>query len=260
MMGIAPMNAKTAQRRAAAARPSRPVMPAVAVLAALLAAGCQSQAPTTSALAANDYRLRHPIVVGEGTKTLDLPIGSGMRQLSPQLAAVVSSFARDARSRGGGSVEIIAPSGSRNEAAVHAVLPQIRQALARGGVPSKRIATRSYSVGDGGIAAPVRLAYTGIQASAGPCGQWPDNITGGGSARKHNPHLNNTQYYNFGCASQANLAAMVDNPSDLLYPRAVEPGDQMRRGVVYEKYRKGEQTASEYKQGDGAQVSDAAGN
>ena len=56
----------------------------------------------------------------------------------------------------------------------------------------------------------------------------------GASATKHNPHLNNTQYYNFGCASQANLAAMVDNPSDLLYPRGVEPGDQMRRGVVYD--------------------------
>ncbi|MHC5654785.1 CpaD family pilus assembly protein [Stappia sp.] len=233
---------------------------ALALASALLAAGCQTQRPTTDVLALNDYRLRHPIVVAEGTKTLDLPIGSGTRKLSPQLAAVVSSFAGEARSRGGDAVEVVVPSGSGNEAAVHAVLPQIRSAIARGGISSKRIVTRSYPVSDPNVSAPVRLAYSGIQASAGPCGQWPDNIAGGGNGRYHQPELNNTQYYNFGCSSQANLAAMVENPTDLLYPRASTPADQNRRGTVYEKYRKGEKTSSEYKEGVGAKVSDAVGN
>lgn len=248
------------KRRVAPARQGRTAVPALAILAALLAAGCQTQQPTSDVLATNDYRLRHPIIVGEGVKTLDLPVGSDMRRLSPQISAVVSSFAAEARSRGGGAMEIIVPSGSRNEAAVHAVLPQIRKALVSGGVSPKRIATRGYPVQDPSAAAPVRLAYSGIQAKVGPCGQWPDNITGGGNGMRHNPQLNNTQYHNFGCASQANLAAMVENPSDLLYPRASAPADQMRRGTVYEKYRAGEQTSASIKEGDGARVSDAAGN
>ncbi|MCA1300793.1 CpaD family pilus assembly protein [Stappia indica] len=236
----------------------RRAVPAAALLATLLLAGCQSQ-PTYDALAANDYRLRHPITVREAPQTMDLPIGTGSRQLSPQMAAAISSFGGDARAQGGGTVEIVAPSGSANEAAVHALLPQIRKALVRGGVARKRIITRSYPVHDTEVAAPVRLAYMTMRATAGPCGQWPDNITGG-SPTKHNPQLNNTLYSNFGCSAQANLAAMVENPADLLYPRASAPGDQMRRGTVYEKYRKGEKTASDYKEGDGAQISDAVGN
>jgi pilus assembly protein CpaD len=238
----------------------RASLPLVAVAAALITGACNTQKPTTDVLALNDYRLRHPIIVGEGTKTLDVPVGSGMRSISPSLSAAVSSFAGEARSRGANSMEIVVPSGSANEAAVHAVLPKLRSAVARGGISSKRIVTRSYSVGDPSVSAPVRLAYSGIQAKAGPCGQWPDNITGGGDGKRHNPQLNNTQYHNFGCAQQANLAAMVDNPTDLLYPRASSPADQNRRAKVYDAYRKGEQTASEYKEGSGAQVSDAAGD
>ena len=251
------MQSASAKRLVASATRVRALTPTLAVLAALLAAGCQTQQPTAEALATNDYRLRHPIVVTEGVKTLDLPVGSDMRRLSPQLSAVVTSFAAEARSRGGGAMEIIVPSGAYNEAAVHAVLPQIRKALVQGGVSPKRIATRGYPVQDPGISAPVRLAYSGLQAKTGPCGQWPDNITGGGDGMRHNPHLNNTQYYNFGCAAQSNLAAMVDNPTDLLYPRASTPADQLRRGTVYGKYRAGEQTATDYKEGDGSRVSDA---
>lgn len=251
------MLAASEKRPVASAQRVRAVTPALAVLAALTVAACQTQQPTVEALATNDYRLRHPIVVSEGVKTLDLPIGSDMRRLSPQLSAAISSFAAEARSRGGGAMEIIVPSGAGNEAAVHAVLPEIRKSLVQGGASPKRIATRSYPVQDPQVSAPVRLAYSGLQAKAGPCGQWPDNITGGGDGMRHNPHLNNTQYYNFGCATQANLAAMVDNPTDLLYPRASTPADQIRRGTVYGKYRAGEQTAADYKEGDGSRVSDA---
>src|SRR5690606_22248634 len=49
---------------------------ALLITAALAAAlgGCQSE-PTTAVLAANDYRLRHPIVLAERNETLDLPVG-----------------------------------------------------------------------------------------------------------------------------------------------------------------------------------------
>jgi pilus assembly protein CpaD len=87
-----------------------------------------------------------------------------------------------------------------------------------------------------------------MQATAGECGAWPKNIGGGFGE--------NINYENFGCASQANLAAMVDNPSDLITPRASDPSDQGRRAVVIEKYRKGEVTAGDFNEGVGAEVAE----
>ncbi|MBA5776231.1 CpaD family pilus assembly protein [Stappia sp. F7233] len=220
------------------------------LLASVTIAGCQNT-ETTSSLAANDFRYRHPIILTEANETLDLPIGTGLRRLSPQMAAAISSFGHDAKRRGTGMVEIIAPSGSANEAAVHALMPQIRSALTRGGVAKARIVTRSYTVEDQAVSAPIRLAYPTTKAETNPCGFWPENIAS---------DFANTDYYNFGCATQQNLAAIVDDPTDLIYPRAAVPGDRERRNTVFEKYRKGERTASDYKEGTGARVSEAVGN
>ena len=215
----------------------------------LVLIGCQSQTQDPGALlASNDYRARHPIVVTEAPETLDLPLGRNTRRLSGPIVGTISSFGVDSRQQGNGAVEILVPSGSANEAAVHAVTPQIRAALQKGGVSKSRISTRTYPVQDPSADAPIRLSYPRMQATAGECGSWPENIGG---------HFNrNTDYENFGCATQANLAAMVANPSDLLTPRASTPADQARRATVIEKYRKGEVTASDYVEGVGAEIAE----
>jgi len=219
----------------------------VAGCAALL--GCQNQSQNSTAmLAAHDYRLRHPIVVTEAPATLDLPIGRNTRSLNGPIEGTIASFAVDSRRQGNGAVEILVPSGGANEAAVHAVTPQIRRALQQGGLARSRISTRSYAVEDPSSDAPIRLSYASMQATAGECGAWPKNL-GGGIGE-------NTEYENFGCATQANLAAIVDNPSDLLTPRATTPADQNRRAVVIENYRKGVVTASDYTEGVGAEIAE----
>jgi len=217
--------------------------------AVVFLAGCQSQTQSsdTSLLAANDYRVRHPIVVTEQPETLDLPIGYNTRNLNAPLSETITAFAESSRRNGNGRVEILVPAGAGNEAAVHAVVPHIRGALNRGGVGGNRITTRSYSVEDGSADAPIRLSYPRVMATAGPCGEWPRSV--GGEFNR------NIDYENFGCASQANLAAILSNPADLITPRAVQPADQQRRAVVFENYRAGKKTASEYKEGVGAQVS-----
>jgi pilus assembly protein CpaD len=53
-------------------------------------------------------------------------------------------------------------------------------------------------------------------------------------------------YWNFGCATQRNLAAMVANPSDLVQPRGETPAYSARRSVALEKYRKGESPSGKY--------------
>ena len=90
--------------------------------------------------------------------------------------------------------------------------------------------------------ATIRINYPKITASAGPCGLWPQDI--GPSANRD--YFENQPYYNLGCATQRNLAAMVDNPADLVQPRGEAPIYTMRRTTVVEKYRKGESTATTY--------------
>ena len=64
------------------------------------------------------------------------------------------------------------------------------------------------------------------------------------------------QYYNFGCANQRNLAAMIDNPADLVQPRPETPAYTARRTEAFEKYRKGNSTATAYPEADKAKLSD----
>jgi pilus assembly protein CpaD len=66
----------------------------------------------------------------------------------------------------------------------------------------------------------------------------------------------NRPYYNLGCATQRNLAAMIDNPADLEQPRSETPPYTMRRSEAFEKYRKGESTATNYPETDKAKLSD----
>jgi pilus assembly protein CpaD len=66
----------------------------------------------------------------------------------------------------------------------------------------------------------------------------------------------NKDYYNFGCATQRNLAAMVDNPSDLEQPRSETAAYTARRTAAFEKYRRGEPTAVPYPETEKAKLSD----
>jgi pilus assembly protein CpaD len=66
----------------------------------------------------------------------------------------------------------------------------------------------------------------------------------------------NKPYYNFGCANQRNLAAMVDNPTDLVQPRPETPAYTERRTASFGKYRKGESTATIYPESEKAKLSD----
>ena len=101
--------------------------------------------------------------------------------------------------------------------------------------------------------AAIRLTYPKISATAGPCGLWPDDL---GPSINNKGYFDNKSYYNFGCSNQRNLAAMVDNPADLVQPRTETPAYQMRRDVAFEKYRKGNPTTTAYPEADKAKLSD----
>ena len=82
---------------------------------------------------------------------------------------------------------------------------------------------------------------------------WPADL---GPSVNNPGHFENTSYYNFGCAYQRNMAAMIDNPSDLVQPRPETPAYTIRRTEGFEKYRQGNSTATSYPEGEKAKLSD----
>ena len=111
--------------------------------------------------------------------------------------------------------------------------------LVSAGVPPRGIIVHRYPPEDPRLMATIRLNYSKIAAVAGPCGLWPEDL---GPSIKNRSYLEN-KYYNFGCAYQRNMAAMIDNPADLVQPRTETPAYTARRTEAFEKYRKGTPTA-----------------
>ena len=69
-------------------------------------------------------------------------------------------------------------------------------------------------------------------------------------------HFENRQYYNFGCASQRNLASMVADPADLVQPRAEGPATPPSAPSALDKWRKGESPATIYPDAGKGAISD----
>ena len=222
--------------------------------AAAILAGCYTAQESTLETIPNDYRQRHPTVLKEAPRTVELFIGNRRGNLTGVQRAEVLAFAQAWRREATGGVLIDVPSGTPNERSAAVALQEVRSILAGAGVPPESVATRSNTVSDPRKLATMRLHYPKVTADAGPCGLWPYDL----GPTYEREHFENREYYNLGCASQRNLAAMVDNPSDLVQPRAESPSYTARRTAVLEKYRKGESSATIYPDADKGKISDVA--
>ncbi len=187
-----------------------------------------------------DYRLRHPITISETDRTVQILVGTRRGELLAGQRADVLAFAHAWHRDATGGVVIEMPSGTPNERAAAEMLREIRSILVSAGVPENSIGLLPYRPASPLKLATIRLTYPRMAAQAGPCGLWPRDI-GPSFERQYNE---NRQYWNFGCANQRALAAMVDNPSDLVQPRADDPIYAARRNTVLDKFRKGETTTT----------------
>ena len=123
--------------------------------AALLSGCYKTTAPITSP-AATDYRLRHPIAIKEGARTVELFIGSNRGGLTGEQRADVLAFAQTWRRQATGGVVIELPAGTRNEIAAANSLHEVRSILAAAGVPPHAVEVRPYRPAD-----PSKLATCG---------------------------------------------------------------------------------------------------
>jgi pilus assembly protein CpaD len=202
---------------------------AACTVALVLVSGCAERRHSiTVGAIPDDYRTNHPIVVAEKEETVDLPISRDSRGLSADQRSAVLGFMAGYDRRSGGAVHILVPSGSANEVAAMDAAHEAVRLLAEDGVPRNRIALLSYAAGAGEANAPIRLSYTALRASAGPCGRWPEDLL-------HNAQ--NRHYANFGCSYQNNLAAQIANPADLLTPRKPAEIDPENRQNAIEDYK-----------------------
>jgi pilus assembly protein CpaD len=198
-----------------------------------------------------DYRLRHPITITETQHTLEIFVGSNRGELNPSERAELAEFAVNWKSEATGGVIVDLPVGSSNQRAAAEIMPAIRSLLTAGGVPPGGIRVRGYHPPPGTLAT-IHVIYPKIGAQAGPCGIWPEDI--GPSA--HRSYFENQPPWNAGCATQRNLAAMVENPADLVQPRAEGQVYEMRRTTVMNKYRAGDETAAKVPENAGGKISD----
>src|SRR5215831_12614398 len=82
-----------------------------------------------------DYRQRHPIVVREGTQTVDVMIGRNRGGLTPDQRADVMAFAQAWRHEAGSGIIIEVPHGGPTDQAAGEANKEIRSILSGVGVP-----------------------------------------------------------------------------------------------------------------------------
>ena len=216
--------------------------------------GCMHTNDTvTTASVPDDYRQRHPISITEADRSIVVFVGRARGGLSAPQRADVMAMAQDWVHEGTGAISIDVPVDTPNARAASESLREIQATFAAAGVPPRAVVVRKYHPEDPRHMAAIRVNYPKISAVAGPCGLWPEDL---GPSIKDKSYTENKQYYNFGCAYQRNMAAMIDNPSDLVQPRPETPAYTARRTDAFEKYRKGTSTTTVYPESDKAKLSD----
>ena len=228
------------------------LLAALALLSAALGA-CQQTTEIVTATVPDDYRLRHPIAVREANRSIVVFVGQARGGLSGPQRTDVMGLAQTWVREGTGSIVADVPINTTNARAASATYREIRSVLATGGVPSSAIVLRQYQPEDIRTLPTIKLSYPKMTATAGPCGLWPEDL---GPNLQNTGYNENRPYHNFGCATQRNLAAMIDNPADLEQPRPETSAYTPRRNAAFEKYRKGISTTTTYPESDKAKLSD----
>lgn len=143
------------------------------------------------------------------------------------LAQLVSRFTLD----GAPAIVVEAPAGG--DPVANDMAWKVRSALVAAGAPEHAVRIASYAAPD--PRAPVLAGFETVRAVVPQCGtQW-------GSLTRT---ANNGVSSNFGCAVNANLAAQIANPRDIVQPRDMTQADAGRRSVVFDNYRNGRATAA----------------
>ncbi|NEU10874.1 pilus assembly protein CpaD [Methylobacterium sp. BTF04] len=219
---------------------------ALTALAAGLGACHADRAATTGSLYPTDYRARHPIVLADDARSLDI-FATGTGHLDPRQAADIDAFLLEYRRYGRGTLLIDMPRGVSPAlgAAVERTGAAIRHLGADAGIGARQWAVTSYAVANPALAAPLRLSFQRMEAKvASQCGVWPQDLGVGDAGFSGR----NETHWNLGCAMQSNVAAQVADPIDLVRGRPEGRIDTVRRVRDINSVREGKDPSIEWRQ------------
>ncbi|UHC13908.1 CpaD family pilus assembly protein [Methylobacterium currus] len=199
---------------------------------------------------------RHPIVLSDSPRNLDVFV-TGTGHIDPRQADDVDAFLTEYRRYGRGVLVLEVPRGSQVPGgAVERTLARVRARAVAWGVGAREIVVAPYPVANVAVSAPVRLSFQRMQAKvAGACGLWPQDLgvtNAGFNAR-------NESYWNFGCATQSNLASQIADPVDLVRGRQEGRIDTVTRTQNLTDLRTGKDPSTTWKQDGRASVKNQVG-
>lgn len=199
----------------------------VTVAAAAVLGGCastgSSEAPPLTPLS------RYSLRVEPGLDRIALAVHED--GLSANQQAAVDDLARRYMASGVGSVRVEGPAGEDPAAARQTWA--VRSALQSAGLPAERIVVASYAAPD--PKAPILAGFETVRAVVPNCAAEPRDMGG---------RFSNASSVGLGCAVNANLAAQIADPRDIVGHRQISPPDSGRAAVVFDNYRKGEVTSA----------------
>ena len=178
---------------------------------------------------------------------LELNVAPGQMQLAANERAQLAAFANDYLRYGHGPLALETPSGGANSDSASVLAADARRALADAGVSYAAIAGSTRDAG--GEAMPILVSFNRFEAQAPDCAPLYEQDLAHQS--------NNQPWSSFGCATNFNLASMVEDPADLLRPRDMAARDSERRDTVMDAYRAGEQTHAERSDSERVSISNA---
>ena len=168
---------------------------------------------------------RHPIEIEKARATLALNAPGNSQGLNVYQKERVRHFIATWRNEGTGKIVV---AGNNREA-----LSDLRDLLIERVVPVGAVQVVGYDAGEPGI----KLSFARYVAEGPKCGKFPTDLAN---------DSDNTEYENFGCAAQHNLAALIANPRDLVVPRdQVDWSVSARRDFVQRAYLAGGSTAGD---------------
>lgn len=199
----------------------------LALSAAALLAGCAStgaaDAPPLTPLS------RYALQVEPGLDRIALAVRED--GLSANQQAALRDLAGRYLRGGVGAVRIQTPSGDDPAAARQAW--NAREALVAAGLPEARVLVDAYAAPD--PRAPVLAGFETLVARVPNCGA---------ERRAMDNRFSNQGSLGLGCAVTANMAAQIADPRDIVGHRPMSPADSGRAAVVFDNYRRGENTAA----------------
>lgn len=201
---------------------------ALALAIGAVMTGCATPVPSTGPAV-----FQNQVQVAESIERLELYTRPNGLELSARDQVAVSQFLQGYGRQGSGPLYINVPNSAASGLGAQQAQAVIRQSLAGVGLGGASVQTGEYQTAYGSPA-PVVVSYRTLRTVPQDCRQMGDTTN----------TFSNQPYDSFGCFHASNLAAMINDPRQLLAPYDMTEPDSQRRQTIYDKYIAGENPAS----------------